>query len=86
MVVAMKKKPSAGELEGVIARIRELGFVPHVSIPLVKEYADCFQIGARNVQNFNLLQPCGRAKKPVLLKRGLAATLALRLRGSSALR
>ena len=45
------------------------------AVPLVERYADCLQIGARNMQNFNLLQACGRAKKPVLLKRGLAATL-----------
>ena len=45
------------------------------AVPLFEEYADCLQIGARNMQNFNLLQACGRAKKPVLLKRGLSATL-----------
>jgi 3-deoxy-7-phosphoheptulonate synthase len=42
---------------------------------LVEEYADAVQIGARNMQNFSLLKRAGRAKKPVLLKRGLAATL-----------
>ena len=45
------------------------------SVDLVEEWADCIQVGARNMQNFSLLKRCGRAKKPVLLKRGLAATL-----------
>ncbi|MBK9156185.1 MAG: 3-deoxy-7-phosphoheptulonate synthase [Chloracidobacterium sp.] len=44
-------------------------------IDLVDEYGDCIQIGARNMQNFSLLKYAGRAKKPVLLKRGLSATL-----------
>ncbi len=42
---------------------------------LVAEYADCIQIGARNMQNFSLLRRAGRARKPVLLKRGPASTL-----------
>jgi 3-deoxy-7-phosphoheptulonate synthase len=42
---------------------------------LVAEYADCIQIGARNMQNFSLLKAIGRLDKPVLLKRGLAATI-----------
>jgi len=42
---------------------------------LVEEYADCIQIGARNMQNFSLLRRAGRARKPVLLKRGISATL-----------
>lgn len=45
------------------------------SIDLVEEYADCIQIGARNMQNFSLLRRAGRAKKPVLLKRGMSSTL-----------
>src|SRR6185312_4880455 len=45
------------------------------SLELVDEYADVIQIGARNMQNFSLLKMAGRARKPVLLKRGLAATL-----------
>jgi 3-deoxy-7-phosphoheptulonate synthase len=45
------------------------------AVPLVERYADCLQIGARNMQNFHLLQACGKAAKPVLLKRGLSATL-----------
>jgi 3-deoxy-7-phosphoheptulonate synthase len=42
---------------------------------LVAEYADCLQIGARNMQNFALLKKVGRIRKPVLLKRGMSATI-----------
>ena len=42
---------------------------------LVAEHADCLQVGARNMQNFSLLKKLGRIKKPVLLKRGMAATI-----------
>ncbi len=42
---------------------------------LVAGYADCIQIGARNMQNFSLLRRAGRARKPVLLKRGPSSTL-----------
>ena len=38
-------------------------------------YVDCFQVGARNMQNFNLLRELGQVRKPVLLKRGIAATI-----------
>jgi 3-deoxy-7-phosphoheptulonate synthase len=44
-------------------------------IPLLVEYADILQIGARNMQNFNLLRKLGEIRKPVLLKRGIAATI-----------
>jgi 3-deoxy-7-phosphoheptulonate synthase len=44
-------------------------------IPLVAEYADILQVGARNMQNFNLLRELGKLRKPVLLKRGIAATI-----------
>lgn len=44
-------------------------------VPLVAHYADVLQVGARNMQNFALLKALGKAGKPVLLKRGLAATL-----------
>ena len=47
----------------------------HESLDLVERYADVIQIGARNMQNFSLLKRAGRAKKPVLLKRGISATL-----------
>jgi 3-deoxy-7-phosphoheptulonate synthase len=42
---------------------------------LVAEYADCIQVGARNMQNYSLLRAVGRIGKPVLLKRGMAATI-----------
>ena len=45
------------------------------SLELVAEWADVIQIGARNMQNFSLLKRAGRMRKPVLLKRGLSATL-----------
>jgi 3-deoxy-7-phosphoheptulonate synthase len=44
-------------------------------IPLVAQYADILQVGARNMQNFNLLRDLGRQRKPVLLKRGISATV-----------
>ena len=49
--------------------------VDNESLELVDHYADVIQIGARNMQNFSLLKRAGRAKKPVLLKRGMSATL-----------
>jgi len=45
------------------------------SVDLVEKYCDVIQVGARNMQNFSLLKRVGKAKKPVLLKRGLSATL-----------
>ena len=44
-------------------------------IPLLSEYSDILQVGARNMQNFNLLRDLGLSRKPVLLKRGIAATV-----------
>jgi len=49
--------------------------VDYESLDLVDQYADVIQIGARNMQNFSLLKRAGRARKPVLLKRGISATL-----------
>jgi 3-deoxy-7-phosphoheptulonate synthase len=49
--------------------------VDYESLDLVDQYADVIQIGARNMQNFSLLKRAGRAHKPVLLKRGISATL-----------
>jgi 3-deoxy-7-phosphoheptulonate synthase len=67
---------------GILAEIRErFGLrivteaLDHESLELVAEYADVIQIGARNMQNFSLLKLAGRLRKPVLLKRGLSATL-----------
>ncbi len=44
-------------------------------VELVEKYADILQVGARNMQNFNLLKEVGLSKKPVLLKRGISATI-----------
>jgi 3-deoxy-7-phosphoheptulonate synthase len=44
-------------------------------IPMVCEYADILQIGARNMQNFTFMRALGKTKKPVFLKRGIAATI-----------
>jgi len=49
--------------------------VDNESLDLVEEYADVIQIGARNMQNFSLLKRAGRTKRPILLKRGMSATL-----------
>jgi 3-deoxy-7-phosphoheptulonate synthase len=66
----------------ILATVRDkfgLGIVTEAidneSLDLVERYADVIQIGARNMQNFSLLKRAGRAKKPVLLKRGMSATL-----------
>jgi 3-deoxy-7-phosphoheptulonate synthase len=66
----------------ILAKVREkYGFgivteaIDNEALDLVEEYADVIQIGARNMQNFSLLKRAGRAKKPVLLKRGMSATL-----------
>jgi 3-deoxy-7-phosphoheptulonate synthase len=47
----------------------------HTQIPLLLTYADILQVGARNMQNFNVLRELGRVRKPVLVKRGISATI-----------
>jgi 3-deoxy-7-phosphoheptulonate synthase len=47
----------------------------HDNIEMVEEYADIIQIGARNMQNYSLLRRAGLCRKPILLKRGFAATI-----------
>jgi 3-deoxy-7-phosphoheptulonate synthase len=66
----------------ILAEAREATGLPVVTealdnegVDLVERYADAIQIGARNMQNFSLLKRAGRAKKPVILKRGMSATL-----------
>src|ERR1700685_874062 len=66
----------------ILAAVRDrfgLGIVTEAidneSLDLVERYADVIKTGARNMQNFSLLKRAGRAKKPVLLKRGMSATL-----------
>jgi 3-deoxy-7-phosphoheptulonate synthase len=46
-----------------------------IQIPLLMAYSDILQVGARNMQNFNLLRELGKIRKPILLKRGIAATI-----------
>jgi len=66
----------------ILAKIRRETGMPVVTevmdyenFDLVEEYADVIQIGTRNMQNFSLLKRAGKAKKPVMLKRGMAATI-----------
>ncbi|MGH9540117.1 MAG: 3-deoxy-7-phosphoheptulonate synthase [Terriglobales bacterium] len=68
----LKLLREAGEHFGllVISEVMEIA-----QIELMLPYVDIFQVGARNMQNFNLLRDLGKVKKPVLLKRGIAATL-----------
>jgi len=54
----------------VISEVMEIS-----QIPIMLPYIDIFQVGARNMQNFNLLRELGKVKKPALLKRGIAATI-----------
>ncbi len=71
-------------LEGlrILKKVREETGLPIITevldtetAELVAEYADCLQIGARNMQNFSLLRKVGKMRKPVLLKRGMSATI-----------
>jgi len=66
----------------ILAAVRDefgLGIITEAidneSLDLVEKYTDVIQIGARNMQNFSLLKRAGRSQKPVLLKRGMSATL-----------
>jgi len=54
----------------VITEVMEIS-----QIEVMLPYIDCFQVGARNMQNFNLLRELGHVRKPVLLKRGISATI-----------
>ncbi len=78
-------------LEGLklLARARQetgLAIVTEVmsedDVPMVAEYADILQIGSRNMENFSLLEAAGRSGRPVLLKRGMVATIADFLRSA----
>jgi 3-deoxy-7-phosphoheptulonate synthase len=66
----------------ILAKVRDETGLPIVTevmneenFDLVEQYADVVQIGTRNMQNFSLLKRAGKAKKPVMLKRGMAATI-----------
>ena len=68
----LKLLREAGEKFGllVISEVMEIS-----QIPLMLPYVDILQVGARNMQNFNLLRELGKVRKPVMLKRGIAATI-----------
>ena len=68
----LKLLKNAGQAAGMPI-VTEIMDAAHIE--LFEEYADIFQVGARNMQNFELLKELGKSKKPVLLKRGLANTL-----------
>jgi 3-deoxy-7-phosphoheptulonate synthase len=66
----------------ILARVRDVTGMPIITevldltnFDLVEEYTDIIQIGTRNMQNFSLLRRAGLSKKPVMLKRGMAATI-----------
>ncbi len=69
---ALKLLREAGDKFGllVVSEVMEIS-----QIELMEPYVDVYQVGARNMQNFNLLRELGKARKPVLLKRGIAATI-----------
>ncbi len=68
----LKLLRAAGDAYGLLV-VSEV--MDQTQIPMMHDYVDIFQVGARNMQNFNLLKELGKAKKPVLLKRGIAATI-----------
>lgn len=86
---AFKPRTSPYQFQGLaeeglqyLADAREATALPIVTevmtpddVPLVAKYADCLQVGTRNMQNFMLLKACGAVQTPVLLKRGMSATL-----------
>jgi 3-deoxy-7-phosphoheptulonate synthase len=67
------KMLAAARAETGLAIVTEVMAPEHVAV--VAEYADVLQVGARNMQNYNLLQAVGDTRKPVLLKRGMSATM-----------
>ncbi len=69
---ALKILQTVAQREGMltVSEVMEVA-----QLPLLLEYVDILQVGARNMQNFNLLRELGKCRKPVLLKRGLAATI-----------
>ena len=71
-VEGLKLLREAGDAYGlmVISEVMEIS-----QIELMLPYIDIFQVGARNMQNFNLLREVGKVRKPVLMKRGIAATI-----------
>lgn len=86
---AFKPRTSPYQFQGLaeegleyLAEAREQTGLPIVTevltpadVPLVAKYADCLQVGTRNMQNFLLLRACGEIDRPILLKRGMSATI-----------
>jgi 3-deoxy-7-phosphoheptulonate synthase len=70
--IALEWARRAAERVGLLVVTEALG---EAHVPMVAEYADIVQVGSRNMQNFSLLKAIGKAGKPVLLKRGMAATI-----------
>jgi len=68
----LKLLAEAGHTTGLFT-ITEV--ITPTDVPLVAEYADILQVGARNMQNFALLKEVGKIRKPILLKRGMSSTL-----------
>ena len=70
-LAGLKLLREVGDATGllIISEVMEIS-----QIEVMLPYIDCFQVGARNMQNFNLLRELGLVRKPVLLKRGIAAT------------
>lgn len=68
----LKMMREAADAHGLLV-ISEI--MDHIQLPVMLPYVDILQIGARNMQNFNLLREIGKVRKPVLLKRGIAATV-----------
>ena len=71
-IPGLKLMREAADAHGllVISEVMEIS-----QIEPMLPYVDCFQVGARNMQNFNLLRELGKVRKPVLLKRGISATI-----------
>ena len=71
-IEGLKLLREVGDMTGllVITEVMEIS-----QIEPMLPYIDCFQVGARNMQNFNLLRELGHVRKPVLMKRGIAATI-----------
>ena len=69
---ALKLLREAGDAHGLltVSEVMEIS-----QIEVMMPYVDLFQVGARNMQNFNLLRELGQVRRPVLLKRGIAATI-----------
>ncbi|TAM82975.1 MAG: 3-deoxy-7-phosphoheptulonate synthase [Acidobacteria bacterium] len=68
----LKMMRAAADMSGLLV-ISEV--MDHTQIPLMLDYVDVLQVGARNMQNYNLLKELGKVSKPVLLKRGISATI-----------